>query len=225
MIPLPRTVIERMGRVLSNARVIEGGCISSELPSVPHMEESGRRLLEARLSESNVYLEYGAGGSTILAAKMAVRKIYSVESDAFYLKKIGMKLANDYHFSGFSPCFVDIGPTKEWGMPINISCASRWPAYCMAGWGEMKAAQCTPDLILVDGRFRVASFLASLIHAKEGVPILFDDYFDRSYSSVVERYIKPHSRAGRMAEFIADKSIHDMGGLVSDLVIAATDPR
>jgi hypothetical protein len=36
-----------------------------------------------------------------------------------------------------------------------------------------------PDLVLIDGRFRLACFLHPLLAAAPGTPILFDDYTNR----------------------------------------------
>jgi hypothetical protein len=80
-----------------------------------------------------------------------------------------------------------------------------------------------PDLILIDGRFHIACFLASILLAKPGTIILFDDYFDRPNYHVVEKYIKPSAKAGRMAEFILNASFNHSEALL-DLLAHATNP-
>ena len=59
----------------------------------------------------------------------------------------------------------------------------------------------SPDVVLVDGRFRVACFLTSLIEAVENTIIIFDDYADRHHYHVVERFLKPFKCCGRQAFF------------------------
>ena len=44
---------------------------------------------------------------------------------------------------------------------------------------------------MIDGRFRVASFLTTLKKSKKGTKIIFDDYKSRSQYHVVEKIIKP----------------------------------
>jgi hypothetical protein len=97
--------------------------------------------------------------------------------------------------------FIDIGPTKAWGYPVSRNSTKHWPAYCIAPWKSLEACGMSPDLILIDGRFRVAAFLYSLLMAKKGTTILFDDYEKRNHYHVVEQVIKPVKLLGRMAEF------------------------
>ena len=57
------------------------------------------------------------------------------------------------------------------------------------------------DVILIDGRFRVACFLFSLINAKEGSILILDDYVNRSHYHVVEEVLEVHKYCGRQAVF------------------------
>src|SRR5699024_4064786 len=43
-----------------------------------------------------------------------------------------------------------------------------------------------PDVVLIDGRFRVACFLTSVLYANPNTKIIFDDYTDRTYYHIVE---------------------------------------
>ena len=175
---------------------------ASDIPHRPHMEPDGLTLLTERLSSCTCFLEYGAGGSTVLAAEMGVPKIYSVESDRAFLSAVKDAVAGASPGAILCDQYVDIGPTVEWGNPRDTSKATKWPLYSSSIWSEIIAkSEDEPDLVLIDGRFRVASFLATLIFAKPGTTILFDDYYDRANYHVVEKYLMPLSRAGRMAEF------------------------
>ena len=58
-----------------------------------------------------------------------------------------------------------------------------------------------PDTVLIDGRFRVCCFFTCLKFAKEGTIIIFDDYFDRPYYHIVEKYLDIHQKCGRQAIF------------------------
>lgn len=191
--------------------------------SVPHMEEEGISLFKMHLEKTMAYLEYGSGGSTVLAAEMGVKQIHSIDSDAGFLAAVQEKIAETGSPSSVIAYPVDIGRTKEWGQPDEPTAANRWPRYCVAAWGKLLSEGIQPDLILIDGRFRVACFLASLLLAKPGTIILFDDYFDRPNYHVVEKYLKPSARAGRMAEFIVDSSFNSSSALI-DLLMKSTDP-
>ena len=58
-----------------------------------------------------------------------------------------------------------------------------------------------PDLVLIDGRFRVACFLHSLLAADAGTPLLFDDYTNRPHYHLVEEFCPIAQSEGRQALF------------------------
>jgi len=174
----------------------------ADIPQRPHMEQEGLELLTSRLKESTCFLEYGAGGSTVLAGEIGVSTIYSVESDRGFLDAVEGAVAETTAGATLVDHYVDIGPTVEWGNPKDSSKAASWPLYASSIWSRILGeGSAQPDLVLIDGRFRVACFLASLHFSKPGTTILFDDYHDRPNYHVVEKYLKPVNRAGRMAEF------------------------
>jgi hypothetical protein len=189
----------------------------------PSMEREGREHFEQRVRDVNVFLEYGAGGSTLLAAKLGAKEIHSVESDKGFLAAVRERIVQDSPATRVHAHYADIGPTKEWGVPSDVSCAVKWPMYCLAPWPTMVSESSLPDLILIDGRFRVASFLTSLMFAKPGTPILFDDYFDRPHYHHVEKHLAPTARAGRMAEFIVPAGV-DSRSTVLSLLPFVTNP-
>lgn len=177
---------------------------SQDIPRRPHMEPEGLERLTERLRCARSYLEYGAGGSTVLAVEMGVRRIVSVESDRGFLQAVKLAACGSEEDDRLTEHFVDVGPTAEWGNPTDRSCSPRWPAYSSTVWRRYLDEQEYPDLVLIDGRFRVACFLTTLIMAQSGTTILFDDYFDRPHYHLVEKYLAPVSRAGRMAEFVTN---------------------
>ncbi|MFI3120755.1 MAG: glycosyltransferase family 2 protein [Methylococcaceae bacterium] len=194
------------------------------IPSRPCMEQAGILLLEAQLKKTAVFLEYGAGGSTVFAAELGVKNIHSVESDKAFLDAVQMKVSSCYPATKVHGHFVNIGKTKEWGHPVNANQAQRWPLYCTAPWRTLMEKDQLPDLILIDGRFRVACFLASVLLAKTGTVILFDDYKDRPHYHVVEKHLRPSKTVGRMAEFIVEPMVSD-SLLVLDLIAYSTNPE
>ena len=58
-----------------------------------------------------------------------------------------------------------------------------------------------PDLVLIDGRFRVACFLHSRLAAEAGTPSLFDDYTNRPQYHLVEEFCPNEQTEGREALF------------------------
>jgi hypothetical protein len=99
-----------------------------------------------------------------------------------------------------------IGMTEFWGKPAFTDYSEerlrRWSRYPQLPWKSLEAAGVVPDLILIDGRFRVACMLECLTHLDDqSATICFDDYFDRECYTVVERFADMVDRAGRMAFF------------------------
>ena len=197
--------------------------IAQEISALPHMEKEGIDLLEEHLKKTKIFLEYGSGGSTVFAAKLGVKTIYSVDSDNNFLDAVHNKIALLYPSVEVKTHFVNIGKTKDWGHPVNKEHADHWPNYCVAPWQEIIKSNNYPDLILIDGRFRVACFLACLILAKHRTIILFDDYTNRSEYHIVEKYLRPNKTSGRMAKFIVNKNF-SVSEILLDLMLYATNP-
>lgn len=201
------------------------GAPDIKIPPVPHMPSEAVEKLTELLEGTSCFLEYGAGGSTRLAARLGVRDIYSVESDRKFLGAVGNILHEDDSPSTFHPVFADIGPTKEWGNPVDNSGARRWPDYPLGVWELLRTDQVMPDLILVDGRFRLACTLASLLHAPAGTTIMIDDYVKR------ERHYQAFTRHAKIKQFVTRCAIIevperiDYRALAVDLARACTQAR
>ena len=134
------------------------------------------------------YLEWGSGGSTVMASWLSLRDelprlvLHSIESSPAYIDLLRLrfpvvrKAEGARHLQMHIP---DIGPTREWGNPANWS--HRTPeekvrigrSYAEAVGGD----QCCFDLILVDGRFRVACALHALRLAHNRTVVLVHDAF------------------------------------------------
>ena len=189
-----------------------------EVPALPHMPEAAIAKLRELLTASQCYLEYGSGGSTRLAASLDVPIIYSVESDQAFLNAVAGALGATR--SSFRPFYVDIGPTKEWGNPVDDSAFRKWPAYPFNVWQRIKDDGVTPDLVLIDGRFRVACALTSIMHLPAGTTIMVDDYADRvgSYRDI-EKHANLQGLVGVAAIFKTRTAV-DLTELATDLARA-----
>lgn len=195
----------------------------SDIKPVPHMDDEGRALLEARLDGAQCLLEFGAGGSSMTAARLKVPTVISVESDADFLAATNAAVRAAGNHTSFVGHHADIGPTMEWGNPADRSKVHLWPRYCSSVWARIANESLPqPDLVLIDGRFRVACLLTTLLMARPGATILFDDYFDRPNYHRVEAWATPVGRAGRMAEFTVP-STPLQPGLLADLLASSTD--
>jgi hypothetical protein len=180
----------------------------SEPPQIPDasvFDVDGDRYFAARLPKARVYLEYGSGGSTIVAAKSGAR-FTSVDSDPFFLRAVENKITSEFGRLNGDLIYCNIGITGFWGIPIfkrpSAGRRKRWKRYPLAPWGGHDASF-LPDLVLIDGRFRVACALATIKYLSNKVPfeILVDDYGDRAEYREIEKYAELSSMQGRMAVF------------------------
>ncbi len=147
-------------------------------------------------------LEYGSGGSTAFAACHASAQIVSIESDANWAADLIDTLTR----AGVMDARLDIrhaniGKTREWGMPATHNDWRRYWAYPMGFWLEKDRMD--PDLVLIDGRFRLGCFLATILNTRIPVTVLWDDYVGRENSlySMAEAWFPITSVTGRMVRF------------------------
>ena len=178
--------------------------IKRDIPETPWMDEKGLEIFKLLAASSKCYLEFGSGGSTIHVAKNTnVKNIISVDSDKKWVKRITESLEPSKKEILLIHC--DIGEVGNWGVPINKFHIENYHQYRSMPWEYANQKLLKPDLILVDGRFRVASFLYSLLCAENNTTILFDDYTERPEYFIVEKFCRLDHVAGRMGVFKAVK--------------------
>jgi hypothetical protein len=170
-------------------------------PAAPHFDNETTAWFSERITRAKSYLEFGSGGSTVLAAKLKVPTV-SVESDRFYAKAVSKALP-----PGTSVTFVTppLGLTKEWGHPL-FRASEKGHRYVFAPFALVNGT--FPDLILVDGRYRIACALATAREANRRgatAELLLDDYDDRPHYHVLERFLGCPQRVGRSAVFSIGK--------------------
>ena len=73
-----------------------------------------------------------------------------------------------------------------------------WTEYL--NWQPSGTEEFKPDTILIDGRFRIATFVDVFLRCT-GAVVLFDDYYHRPHYSPVEKLLKPRNRQGWIAQF------------------------
>jgi hypothetical protein len=196
---------------------------------MPHFDTESTPYFVKRLSNASTFLEYGAGGSSVLAARMG-KSFVSVDSDPYFLRAVQKKILDlgldgggaNRHFK-----YINIGLTERWGVPVSTRLTPRrlaaWRAYFSSPWQQ---GDFQPDLILVDGRFRVGCALTTILHLadKNSWTILFDDYQGRPHYAVVEQFASLEAMVGRMAVFTPKQGI-DLNALRECLDQHASDWR
>ena len=184
-------------------------------------DEAAAALRDA-CADAQVVLEYGSGGSTFLALDAGVEFVASVESDAQWAAEIGAALSGRFAADRFLVHHADIGPTRAWGQPADRSGFRRYHLYATEIWDHPRFRH--PDVVLIDGRFRVACFLTAMIRCTRPVTVLFDDYIDRESYHWIEELFPVQDMAGRMARFTVTPRALAPEDLTR-FAAAFTDPR
>ncbi|MEM0912257.1 MAG: hypothetical protein AAGJ37_14880 [Pseudomonadota bacterium] len=169
--------------------------------SVPQIRLSGKprstfnkrkiALLKKHYFNANCIVEYGSGGSTILSLEHSVNKIYSVETDPNWVDFV-----SDYPLCKESIAtgrlvleHFDIGKIRGHGRPKTKSHIHSWSRYASDIWKRIREDEMTNEVegVLIDGRFRVAAALYSLLQAPDAT-LYFDDFTNRkeSYGIVLQ---------------------------------------
>ena len=147
----------------------------------PLMTNNELRAFLYFMKPENIYFEFGSGGSTNIASYFKL-KTYSVESDINWhekLKKNGI-IANYIT--------IDLKASSS-GYPGNETNINDWKKYIQAYKKEYNA-----NVILIDGRFRVACALDIFSKINYNTAVLIHDYEPRNPYHILEKfYIKIYS--------------------------------
>jgi hypothetical protein len=167
----------------------------------PRMSEGERGVLTAALAQAGRYLEFGAGGSTLMAARSPARSIVTVDSDQKWVGAVcgHPEIAQRMADGSMSVLHADIGPIRDWGFPANEDHKPRWPSYLGVAWSEWARRGEQPDLVFVDGRFRVACCLSVVVAFGGGLSaasptvLLHDVVKERQYYKDVLQFFEAES--------------------------------
>lgn len=165
------------------------------------MPEAEATTLRAAYEGASVILEYGSGGSTVMAGDMPGKRVFSVESDKDWALMMRQWFTENPPAAGSEVDVIwsDVGPVKEWGYPTDTAQYMRYPRYPLEVWGLPEFQQ--PDVVLVDGRFRTGCAMATALRTAKPVQLFIDDYKRRKQYHVIEEFFGPPKLSGRMAGF------------------------
>ena len=163
-------------------------------------------LFKKYVGQARYYFETGSGGSTFIASGMPnLKRIEVVESDVTWLNKLRKyKPVHDAMcvHKKLRMHHVDVGAKPNAiGVPHDSSMKSMWTLY--GGAIALYAGspwEAKPDLVFVDGRFRVAAVMHAYKVIDEGALIMMHDY-DRKQYHVVETVVRKVEQVERLAVF------------------------
>lgn len=150
------------------------------------------------------YGEYGCGLSTLWVLENTTALVRSVDTSSEWAHLVTRR--SGMHRDRLDVTWVDVGPLGDWGRPLSYAHADRFSDYTL---GIFLPSSPPPDVILVDGRFRVACFLTAVRSAAPGTRIVFDDYH-REHYHIVEDVLAPVERNDRQALFVVPETIDDL---------------
>jgi hypothetical protein len=200
-----------------------------DVPSVPFLDPAGLKYFETAIPNTSCYLEFGSGGSTVFARRF-VDCLVSVESDKRFARAVEAALEADPSRAEVIVIPVNIGLTEEWGRPVFKTPTARrilrWQAYPKAPWKLLSDRGIQPDFVFIDGRFRLACALETLLNLRpdNSCPLVMDDYESRPHYTAVEQFADLAEMHGRMGVF-RKKSGMDADGCKRLLEAAYADFR
>jgi protein O-GlcNAc transferase len=177
-----------------------------------------KQLFYKYLNNARYYLEYGSGGSTYQASiRPNITKVVSVESDKSWYDTINKIIKNKLRYY-----FVDLNALPNtFGYPVNASPAMM--EYYPSIIKRYKKNQF--DLILIDGRFRVACALICYDYIDNNCKVIVDDIGNRPHYNEIYNYYDKIDGVGRM--FVFKKKQNRVKNSPSDELIKKyiNDPR
>jgi hypothetical protein len=165
----------------------------------PHFAIHDHAMFEKYLHKATNYFEYGSGGSTYQAAILPnIKHVYSIESDKKWLDKLQQQLKGN---SKITYIYVDLkSKPNNWGYPGQGSNEEDWKKYSSQFEQIDDTKRKQVDILLIDGRFRVACCLKCFEAISSNCIISFDDFLNRpKYHVVLDFFdIIDYTRNNRM---------------------------
>ena len=173
------------------------------------------KFFENKLLNCKLYLEYGSGSSTLLADRNNIN-YYSVESDKLFYKTLKKSLKNGNYFL---KDFGLLGPSSR---PVLFTYtkfyySKRAKKYAGDVLNYLNEKNLIPDLILIDGRYRILCALYVYKFLKEknfSTTVIIDDYGYRPYLRVIDKLFDGKKIIGRQAVFDKLKECENINELI-----------
>jgi len=141
------------------------------------------------IKETKFYLEYGSGSSTILA-RDSKKRFLSIETDKSFFRYMRNLKIDEI-------VYANIGPTKYYSQPIlpTLLLKNQIKEYASKIEIFFKKFNRLPDLVLIDGRFRVYVTLVVIYafltkNSKKKLIIIIDDYKYRKNYHYLKKIVK-----------------------------------
>lgn len=165
----------------------------------PHLNNRELMALLSLLSNDTIFFETGSGCSSIIA-KFFAKKTYAIEGcKKFYEYGIENGLKNNIIFKDLKP------DDPTWSYPGKKSNLKDWKNYFQSYKQEYNA-----DVILIDGRFKVATAMDIFNKIRNDTIVLLHEYNIRPSYYIIEKYYKYIYHWGSLFVFIKRSEIHEI---------------
>jgi hypothetical protein len=173
--------------------------LPKEIKCNPHFIDEELTAFLSFLTEDTIYFETGSGCSSVIA-KYYAKKTYAVEGCIKYYK-IGIEngLKDVIIFNDLKPDDLD------WSFPGKNSSLDDWKKYFQSYKKEYNA-----DVILIDGRFKVATAMDIFDKIRDDTIVLLHEYFERPSYFILEEYYDYVYHWGRLYAFVKKKNINEI---------------
>lgn len=142
--------------------------------------------------KNKIVLEFGCGGSTYFFASCA-KKVVSIESDKKYSEVVNNEIIRSNLQAKAMVLYSNIGPTKSFGQPIEFLkplYKFKYKNYIETYFRRDREVL-EPQVVFIDGRFRVWCAIECCKRIKHNFTIILDDYFSRPEYHILEKLIGP----------------------------------
>lgn len=171
------------------------------------MTKDELKILHTHIDSSKHFLEFGSGASTLYAASVpTVKKIDSVESSESFINenlKPNPVISDALSAGKLLFHVIDIGKTIYWGYPVGFLKRHLWPNYSLSIFSKKS----DHDLVLIDGRFRVACTLNCILNTPPDCKIIIHDFWNRPAYHTVLPFLETRDRADTLGLFSKKENI------------------
>lgn len=185
---------------LSKKRILEKRLpLPKEIKCKPHLKREELMAFLSLLTKETIFFETGSGCSSIIA-KYFSKKSYAVEGCKHYYE-FGIKngLKNNLIFKNLKP------DNLAWSYPGSKSNIEDWKNYFQSYKKEYNA-----DVILIDGRFKVATAMDIFNKIRDDTIILLHEYNRRPLYFILEKYYKYIYHWGSLFAFVKKKEVKEI---------------
>lgn len=154
---------------------------------IPELGKNDIKMYYRYLDKATVYFEYGSGGSTYQAIlRPNIQKIYTVESDKTWMNKLKSLIENN---TKITYIYNEMGTKPHtWGYPSRRCLKSNLINYSEHIRNLSVEERSKIDLVMIDGRFRVACCLKCFEVINDDCYIIFDDFLHRKKYHIILVY-------------------------------------